>query len=392
MADRYFVNGGVDSLYGSSSNWSTTDGGAGGAGVPGGADDIKFTANSPNCNLATTPRSALTANFTGYTNNLDIAVNLSISGNITLSPTMTTSGAAALIASSTGTLTSNGKIFTTPFQIQGSGQTYTLADDWTISGPLTMGTGGNVVTINGNNIYAQGDVNFGTTTGNITGTTVLNVVGTGTITSSHTSGRLSLNTIFNTTGAITFASGTFGFSTGTLTYTPNTGTVNATAANLLLSQANTTLACDGLTWNNATISGAFTTTFSEDLNVGGTLTIGSTSASTVLNGSEINCHGNIRFNGTTGNVSGTTVINALETATIDAPSTTTGRILSTLVIDAGSDTVTFDGPIYWDMAKVQYESGTVITDAGTWATGGTGSPIYVINSIRNVFIGDANGP
>lgn len=50
MADRFFV-GDTDSDWNDAANWATASGGAGGAGVPTGADDAIFDANSPNCNL-----------------------------------------------------------------------------------------------------------------------------------------------------------------------------------------------------------------------------------------------------------------------------------------------------------------------------------------------------
>jgi hypothetical protein len=42
MATKYFINGGVDTYWATSTNWSP-------AGVPTSADDVIFDANSPNC-------------------------------------------------------------------------------------------------------------------------------------------------------------------------------------------------------------------------------------------------------------------------------------------------------------------------------------------------------
>lgn len=53
MAPRYWVNDAADGNWHNASNWSATDGGAGGAGVPTASDDIYFTASeSSNCTAA----------------------------------------------------------------------------------------------------------------------------------------------------------------------------------------------------------------------------------------------------------------------------------------------------------------------------------------------------
>lgn len=71
MAARFFVNGGVDNNWGSTSNWSTTSGGAGGSSVPTTADDVTFDASSPNCTVNASNRVCKTINFTNYTNTIN---------------------------------------------------------------------------------------------------------------------------------------------------------------------------------------------------------------------------------------------------------------------------------------------------------------------------------
>ena len=52
MADRYFVGGATIDYWDNPNHWSTTSGGAGGAGVPTAADDVYFDGNSPpDCDL-----------------------------------------------------------------------------------------------------------------------------------------------------------------------------------------------------------------------------------------------------------------------------------------------------------------------------------------------------
>ena len=79
MANRFYVNGGVDDLWGSTSNWSTTSGGGGGSSVPTSADDVFFDANSGhNCNVAASNRACRTIDATGYTFTLTLTTNLTL--------------------------------------------------------------------------------------------------------------------------------------------------------------------------------------------------------------------------------------------------------------------------------------------------------------------------
>lgn len=50
MANRYWVNGDADNDWHNANNWSSTDGGAGGAGVPTSSDDVYFNSTSSNTN------------------------------------------------------------------------------------------------------------------------------------------------------------------------------------------------------------------------------------------------------------------------------------------------------------------------------------------------------
>lgn len=69
MANRFFV-GDIDADTNDAGNWSATSGGAGGAGIPGVGDDAFWDANSPDCDIDAT-LSVLSADFTGYTNEID---------------------------------------------------------------------------------------------------------------------------------------------------------------------------------------------------------------------------------------------------------------------------------------------------------------------------------
>jgi hypothetical protein len=110
MADRYFVNGGVDNNWGSTSNWSATSGGAGGSSIPTAGDAVFFDTNSPNCTVNASNRVALSLNFTGYSNTITMTFAITVSGNVTLSANMGISGTGALTINGSSTLTSNGRL------------------------------------------------------------------------------------------------------------------------------------------------------------------------------------------------------------------------------------------------------------------------------------------
>ena len=372
-ANRYFVNGGTNNNYGTSGNWSTTDNGAGGAGVPTSADAVFFTANSPDCTVDTTTRSALSLDFTGYTRVITLNAALQVSGNITLSAGMgNAAGTSALTPIATSTLTSNGKPWTAPLTFPNL-VTYTLADIWTVSGLLTFGATSASPTINGFQLTATGSVTFANTTGNINGTTLLLMNGTGTMTSSMTTGVMKLPWTINTAGTITFTAGNLNYNTGTFTYTAGTivGASGIAFSVPSTSGGNTTLAVGGITWGSVVLNGAFTYTLNDTLNSVGLVTVGSTVASTVINGSKINCAAGLRYAGTTGTISGTTVFNLTGTGSVDAPSITTGKVLNPITLAAGSGTITVSGLFPIDFSKLKVTSGTVITDTGPWASGTT---------------------
>jgi len=370
MAARYFINGGVDSNWSTSGNWSATDGGAASGVKPTASDDVFFTSNSPNCTV-NTAGVGLTLNFTGYASTITMTAGLTISGSVTLVSAMTIAGTGGLIVSATSTLTSNTKVWPNALTLQGT-STHTLADNWNVDGLLSVG--GGTITINGFQITASAGL---TQAGNNTsGTTNIIMDGTGTITHSTSAGALRNNLTINTAGTITFAT-TFAFlyDTGTFTYTA--GTVVTTGSTLTVG-VTTTLAVAGITWNNVNLTTANgqTITLNENLNLTGLLTLASSTNSITLTGSTINAGGGVRFGGSSGTVSGTTVINVNGTGTLDGPSATSGRIDNPITINAPSGTVTIatagDTPFRMLLNQLNCVAGTIVTDTGTWTAFGGG--------------------
>lgn len=304
MANRYFLNIGAN--WGDTANWSDTSGGTGGFSVPTNVDDVFFDANSGNCTVNASARTAKTLNFTGYTNTITMSNTITVSGNVTLGAGMGIAGANALIVNETSTLTSNGKTWSAPFTFSGTSKTFTLGDNWTISGQVNL-SGTTATTINSNTLTSSGNLTS-TTSATTTGTTNISLTG-GTWSNSST-GALRNNLTF-TSGTITI-SGTVYYNTRTLTYT--SGTVTTTGSTLIIGDfANTTLNTGSLSWNNLTIANQLTITLQSDLNIGGLLTVNAGNHLHTFNGTfNINCSGGLTIN-STGLVqgTGTTTLNIL---------------------------------------------------------------------------------
>jgi len=180
IIDRYFINGGVNSLTSNINNWSNTSGGTGGYAVLASAA-IYFDSNSPN----TTIDSALTvkrAYLTDYTNTITNDTSLKIlsdgsdgTAELVLDTGTTFAGTGDYImGSSTGTnnaikVTSNGKALPklTMTNSTGSGQSLNLQDDLTVTGAIVLSNSAklNMNTVSGTGkLYANGDITVGTST------------------------------------------------------------------------------------------------------------------------------------------------------------------------------------------------------------------------------------
>lgn len=274
MATRYLVSGG-NGNWNSTTNWSTTSGGASGASFPVSTDNVIIDAASGNANIAINVASACLSLTiaNAYTGTMNFQNTLTVSGSITLGSGMSfsnTSGTALLYVISTGTLTSNGKTFPYNIQFGGALQTYTLADNWVVSGNFTQGVG-NAGAINGNSLSIGGNLNVGANA--IYGTTTFILNGTGTWSGV---GLLKNSLTINTIGTITII-GSVLYNTGTLTYTA--GTVVTTGSTLSCSLS-TNLTTNGIIWNNVTLSGVSQTfTLTNNMTIMGLFSFSGTNAS-----------------------------------------------------------------------------------------------------------------
>ncbi len=273
MANRFFRN--VGTGWGTSTNWSTTDGGGADAAVPVAGDAVFLTAlSNALCSVAASSACG-SVNCTGYTGTLAFGANtITLSGlagvnSVTFSSGMTITATSGTIISNqsggTSIWTANGKTFPSTIVLNGSSSpVFSFADAWNITGALSLG--GGTKTLGG-----AGSITVGT---NLTvnadtagGCTVI-LGGTGTWSGTNT---LSNNLTINTSGTITL-SGTLSYSaSGSRTLTYTAGTVSAGSSTLSL-EGDCTLNTAGISWFNVTLNAAMTVTNNSLCTITGTLT------------------------------------------------------------------------------------------------------------------------
>jgi len=305
MAERHFINGGVNLLWSTTGNWSLTEGGAGGQAVPTAAEDVFFDAGSPDCTINTSTRACKTLTASAYTGTLTFDQDLQVSGNITIGANMNFAGAATneLYMIAAGTWTTNGKTIPQDIMIGGflsgtvtladalttsgllsltnatsttfagdfhitaatcniaGGQTVTIVHDVTISGLTTIQTNASI--INGLFNWNTGGL---TTGGGLSGTTTIVLTGGTWTCTSAISSNVTIAGDVTVSGTILYAAG------GTPTLTYSSGTITTTDSTLSIATA-CTLNTNGMNWNNISITAALTLTINSLLTATGTLTL-----------------------------------------------------------------------------------------------------------------------
>lgn len=333
-------------------NWNNSATWVGGV-IPGAADDVIATATSGplTVNVASSCKSIV---FTNYVSTLTVNNLLDVFGTFTLVPAMTVAGISQVRFNTTATLTSAGISIPWALLFSGTSQTYTLGDNWTVTGNISC-TSTTALTINSNQILAN--ASFNVNTAGCGGTTTIVMSGTGSI---STTGTLRNNLTINTTGTTTF-SGTIYYNTGILTYI--TGTVVTTGSTIIFQNANTTLNTNGIIWNIVTFQGTGTYTLTSNMTCTN-LNLGS-GATTVIDGSTIFVSGNLTVI-TSVVVSGTTTIEMNGTGSYTH--TSTGALRNSLIFNTAG-TITISGTVYYNTGTMTYISGTIVTTGSTLAIG-----------------------
>lgn len=328
MATRTVANAGGN--YNTGSTWVEGV-------VPTNADDVVFTATSGQLtvNVASACQSI---NFTNYTNTITFNNNLSVGGatpnGINLgSGGYTQAGSFGILLVASLPMTSNGVIWSRDFAFNGTSRTYTLSDNWTITGTVTFGAATGAI-INGNTLNCGGAV-ISTTTAVTSGTANLVFNGTGTWSNSST-GNLQLSTLtFNTTGTTT-VSGTVRYS-GAISY--SAGTIVTTSSTLIIG-ASTTLHTSAINWSTLQLQGTSQTfTLLSDINTSSFVFNGTTQ--TTVNGLfNINISGSTTINQAAHTILGTSSIVLAGTGSWQHTSTSTMGLNVTLNT---LGTITFTG-------------------------------------------------
>lgn len=283
MAERHFINGGVDSNWGTSGNWSATEGGGGGAGVPTSSEDVYFDAGSPSCTINTEYRSCKTFNAGAYTGTLTFTNGLEVYGNCTLGSGMGIAGSQYLLLRESGAFTTNGKTISGITLWFGIDKTITLADTLTCgamnlnyiggttfsgaytincstislangtltlsgnivcSGTLTLSSASPVI-LNGAS-YSLSAAGINTGSSSISGTAKI------TLTGGTWSGASTISNNLDIAGNVTF-SGTIYYGTGTMTYVSGTPTLGTSILTIV---ASCSLDVADITWYKITFSTA----------------------------------------------------------------------------------------------------------------------------------------
>ena len=289
--------------------------------------------------------------------NINTAGTLTISGSVTYATGTLTYTAGTVVTTGstlnitlTCTLVTNG-INWNNVTFAGTAQTFTLSNNFTVNGSLVfLGGSSSTITINGNNIYANGNITMSITS--VLGTTKLIIAGTCTYASSST-GVMRLNVDINTASTVTFT-GTFRYGNNTLKYI-TASSVTTTGSTLTLSLV-PTLDTNGIVWNN--ISTGITTgsnlTLTSDLTCSGDFTNSSqfymVGANLIVGGSFTNASGSILYASTS-----SIILNGTGTLSCNA---TANYIALNLTINT-SGTITLGAILAYRTGTFTYTAGTV---------------------------------
>ena len=278
--------------------------------------------------------------------------------------------------------------------ISGTGITVTLLSNMYVSGTLYLGqstlsgqgfngSSYSVTTANLSSdpatISSPVTSGWNMTTGTATGTATIILNGTGSWTmNSVTTGYYLFPLQINTTGTTTIGNVRYG--TGTITYVPNTGSVNTTGT-LTIPTAAVSLNTNVMLWKNITMSIASTLTLLSDISMSGNLTM---AAATTLSGAHnlycagftmaANISGSSGFLGITINATGGTI------------TVTGGTFQTNLTFDLGSGTLIVNSLSFSAAALLTYNSGNITISTPSLFTFASGATI-TCNALFNAPIG-----
>ena len=361
MANRYWV-GGTGSWAATTTNWSATSGGAGGASVPTLADDVFFdtlsNATLYTVTLTTAPVCRSVTIGAPLTGAVTIAGSAawSIYGSFTLAATgvtWTNTSAITFRATTTGwTITTNGVSLTNAITLNGAGGGWTLGSALTTTGAFNL-TQGAFDTANFNLTTSSNFTNTGSLTRSLT-------LGSSAISCASWNALAATNlTLSSGTSTITITTATF--NGGGLTY------YNVTRANngFTIGDAGNTF--NALTMSSVTAGGTFLCSFAGNQTIG-TLTV---------NGGNASSRASIQTPSTLAGTQITLTVGTFVTnGTIDFRDINFQGAASPITVstggDAGNNTnITLATPktVYWNLV-----AGGTWNASTAWATTSGGTP------------------
>lgn len=367
MATRTIANGG--------GNWNATTTWVEGA-VPVLGDAVVATATSGQLTVNITTAACTSVDFTNYTNTFTISSGqqLAVSGTFKFVAGMSVAGTGTLRFNATATITSAGLTWTGNLHFGGLSQTYTLGDNWSISGTLSaVGTTGvdivGAFTLTVANGYSIGG---GLPALRLGSTTTLKITG-GTINTSSNiiqGNTISTTAILDLAGNVTVTT----LAVRYLTLTNSTGTITATTLSLGvggLQAPSVVLNVPNINWANITTSNTTQNcaiTLSADLYTTNFTFTSLTSATMTFSGAfNINVKGNLSIGAasSTAIVTGATFIMNGTTGTQTITTVSTSQLRSNLTINSTATSVTFSGTVYYNTGTLTYTAGTVTTTNST---------------------------
>jgi hypothetical protein len=280
MADRYWILGTGTWDSTSTTNWSASSGGAGGASVPTAADNVFFDANSNvlatafTVTMANTPRVCNDFTASGLDGVMTLAgtsIGLTVSGSLTFQATnftRTYTGTTTFNATTTGkTVTTNGVAF-------GAGVTFDgVGGGWTLGSALSCGIFDLTLT---NGTFNTSVSNYSVTAArffsNNSNLRTINLNGSTVSLSSQWSMTTSTNATLNAgTSTISLSSSVVTFNGGGLTYYDVSCTSTLASTNIkTITGANT---FNNLTFSTIASEGLVNISIEANQTINGTLTI-----------------------------------------------------------------------------------------------------------------------